>query len=182
MATRSYHHGDLRAALVGAAIEALERGEAEISLRGVAKAAGVSAMAPYRHFPDKQALLAAVAGEGFARLRDRLRGADDHPDPARALVAQGLAYVDFARAHPALVRLMFQCAADDPVPGGDSAYAVLVERVAALVPDEARDGAALLCWATVHGLATLANDMGADLGPADSDAVLQLLVDSLPRR
>src|SRR3954447_22902525 len=94
---RGYHHGDLRRALLEAALELLaETGGDEVSLREVARRAGVSAMAPYRHFADKAALMAAIRDHGLQLLFERLNAADADPDPRRALAAQGQAYVGFA--------------------------------------------------------------------------------------
>ncbi len=96
----TYHHGDLPAALLQAAGRTLEkRGIAALSLRDTARRAGVSHNAPYRHFPDREALLAALAAEGFATLGERLRG-----KPGREM---GEAYVRFAREQPQRFRLMF---------------------------------------------------------------------------
>ena len=125
---------DLRAALVTAALEMLDAGEA-FSLRSVARRARVSAMAPYRHFADKDALLSSVAERGFERLHARLAEADRQDDAAAALLAQGKAYIDFALAHPVLFRLMFVGTPRGELPGGDSAYGVLAARVGGIVPD-----------------------------------------------
>src|ERR1700674_5400381 len=96
----TYHHGDLPAALLRAAGKTLEKhGPAGLSLRAAARRAGVSHNAPYRHFPGREALLAALAAEGFAMLAERLRG-----QPGRAM---GEAYVRFALEHPQRFRLMF---------------------------------------------------------------------------
>lgn len=151
--------GDLREALVASALALLEGGAAELSLRAVARAAGVSAMAPYRHFEDKSALLTAVAARGFAELRERLLAADVMKDPHAALLGQGLAYVGFARARPALFRLMFAdpigpVAPDEVDPG---AFTVMARRAAEVVPADPMN-AALACWAIVHGLAMLVLD------------------------
>ncbi len=157
--TNNYHHGDLRTALVDAALALLaEDGADAISLRAVARRAGVSAMAPYRHYPDKAALLAAVAMRGFDGLRLTLLAAD--AAPGQPLVAQAVAYVRYARQNPALFRLMFGQKRGDAHPelmaSGETAYAVLVNRVAAETPDEAwRPARVLGCWSLVHGLALL---------------------------
>jgi len=175
----AYHHGDLRAALVTAALALLEAGETAPSLREVARAAGVSAMAPYRHFADRAALLAAVADEGFAALRTRLLDADDAPESREALIAQGRAYVDFALAHPALFRLMFSHEKAGGVPEDETAYTVLANRVAQLAPDRA-EAATLAAWGLVHGLATLLLDAKLDaLHRSGVDATLDLLVDGM---
>ena len=178
----TYHHGDLRTALVTAALTLLEAGEGPPSLREVARAAGVSAMAPYRHFADRAALLAAVADEGFGALRTWLLAADDVPDSRTALVAQGRAYVDFALAHPALFRLMFSREKAGGVPEGETAYTVLANRVAQIAPDRA-EPATLAAWGLVHGLATLLLD--ANVGALHRGAVeatLDLLVDGMMAR
>jgi AcrR family transcriptional regulator len=151
----TYHHGELSRALITAALAALEAGE-EVSLRGVARAAGVSAMAPYRHFVDKGALLAAVAARGFEALRERLVEAD-RGAPAEALLAQGRAYVAFARERPALFRLMFAGSPSGTPPEEGSAYGVLAARVASLAP-HAGEAGVLSSWGVVHGLAMLALD------------------------
>ncbi len=162
--TRSrYHHGNLREALVEAALDLLREGGAEaLSLRAAARRAGVSAMAPYRHFADKEALLAAVAAHGFALFAARLAEADAAPDPADALAAQGAAYVRFACEDPARFRLMFGAARPAGYPdlyaAAGAAYAVLARRVASLVEESGRDDLTLACWSLVHGLASLLVD------------------------
>lgn len=109
-ADRPYHHGDLRRAIVEAAMEMLrEGGGARITMREVARRAGVSHAAPYKHFPDKAALLAEVALIGFGRLREVLLAAAGEAggDLRRALLTVAHAYLGFAGANPALYRLMF---------------------------------------------------------------------------
>ena len=107
---RPYHHGDLRRALVDAGRRLLEReGSAGLSLRAVAREAGVSAAAPYHHFKDRAALLYAVAHEGNVALNDAVRAAFESTEPGQErVVAVGLAYVSFALANPALYELMFE--------------------------------------------------------------------------
>jgi AcrR family transcriptional regulator len=105
---RPYHHGNLRAALVDPALELVEREGAEaLTLRAVARAAGVSPAAPYRHFTDKRALLAAVAEEGFRLMTTALRAGDAGADARARFRARGLAYVGFATRHPSHFRVMF---------------------------------------------------------------------------
>jgi len=158
---KSYHHGELRTALVGAALDLLAKdGVDTFSLRAVARRAGVSAMAPYRHYPDKEALLAAVAAQGFEGLRDVLRVADGAAPAGQALVAQAVAYVRYALENPALFRLMFGPERLGTHPGlaaaGEAAYAVLAARVAAEpVAGADREARVLGCWSLVHGLASL---------------------------
>jgi len=127
----SYHHGELRPALLRAAARILEKeGRDAISLRDLARRAGVSHSAPYRHFADRQALLAALAEEGFALLAAALQG-----KPWRE---QAMAYLRFALANPERFRLMFT----RPVP-------------AALRRLVGGDAVAQATWAMVHGLAVL---------------------------
>ena len=175
--------GELRELLVAAALAILENGTGEFSLRAVARAGGVSAMAPYRHFPDKAALLAAVAERGFTALRNDLMVADSAPEPHAALLAQGLAYIAFARARPALFRLMFagQPCHVKPMPKDAGAYDVLARRVAELVPGDAAS-AALACWSIVHGLAMLVLDRRlAGLDPEHERRALWLFITALGR-
>src|SRR5690625_2896195 len=102
-----YHHGDLRRALLDAAAGLVqERRNAEASLREIARRAGVSHTAPYRHFESKEALLAAVAEEGFHQFREVLEAAAEGKAPLDALHATGQAYVDFALGHPGYFRVM----------------------------------------------------------------------------
>lgn len=161
LAAKGYHHGELPTALVGAALDLLaEDGADAVSLRAVARRAGVSAMAPYRHYPDKEALLAAVAVQGFNGLRDVLRAADDAAPAGQALVEQAVAYVRYALENPALFRLMFGPKRLGTHPelttAGEAAYTVLAARVAAEAPANTdRDARALGCWSLVHGLALL---------------------------
>jgi AcrR family transcriptional regulator len=127
----TYHHGELRAALLRAAAKILEKeGRDAISLRELARRAGVSHGAPYRHFADRDALLAALAEEGFSLLVEQLEG--------KAWREQAMAYLRFALADPERFRLMFT----RPVPG---ALRRLVEG----------DAVAQATWAMVHGLTVL---------------------------
>ena len=93
----TYHHGDLRAACVGAALELLEEGGARaLSLRAVARRAGVSPAAPYRHYADREALVSAVAAVGYRELAERLAAAHPAPSTPDQLASVGVAYVQFA--------------------------------------------------------------------------------------
>ena len=166
-AERPYHHGDLPTTLLDAALELLTEGGTEaLSLRAVARRAGVSAMAPYRHYADKEHLLAAVAAQGFAAFRAALCRADEGAPAGQALVAQAVAYVRFALDNPAMFRLMFGPPRvgrhGELAKSSDSAYGVLANRVAAETPEASdREARVLGCWSLVHGLALLFLD--ADL-------------------
>lgn len=108
--TKSYHHGDLRNALIQAGLELLAEGGAqELDLRKAARRAGVSHAAPYRHFADKQALIAAINEEGFRWLAERIRSTlrEVSDEPFEQLLGVALAYVRFAQDHPWLMREMF---------------------------------------------------------------------------
>jgi AcrR family transcriptional regulator len=164
--TRPYHHGDLRRALVEAARQLLEtEGPSAMSLRAVARQAGVSPAAPYHHFKDKGELLEAVAAEGWAVLGGEMMAAMEDaasvPDPTPVL----LAYVHFARTRPALYRIMFDGARSaeslpflTDAPEG-SPFALLRERLA--LADDCRTVAEIelaiaASWSAVHGLAEMA--------------------------
>ncbi|MGH1573661.1 TetR/AcrR family transcriptional regulator [Methylobacterium sp. P31] len=155
---KTYHHGDLRAALISAALDLLEAGgEAALSLRATARACGVSAMAPYRHFASKEDLLEAVAARGFEDLAADLEAADSSAEGKEALAAQGAAYVAFACRHSALFRLMFMrsCRTSDK----SRAYGILERRAAALAgPAWPAEDLTLAAWSLVHGLAALILD------------------------
>ncbi len=148
-------------ALFAAALDLLaEDGADALSLRQVARRAGVSAMAPYRHYADKEALLAALATHGFQGLHEVLQRADQQAAPGRALVDQAVAYVRFALSHPALFRLISSpkrpAAHPDLVAAADATYGVLSGRIAAEAADgRDRDARAVGCWALAHGLAAL---------------------------
>jgi AcrR family transcriptional regulator len=157
----SYHHGDLRAACLRAAVELLEEnGSAGLSLRAVARRAGVSPTAPYRHYADRDALVAAVAAEGYRGLATALAAAHPSPSTPEDLAAVAVAYVRFALDHPAMFRAMFAEPCDPGSEERAAATAVITEYVTALVRDAfpaAGDPAALATavWALVHGLAFL---------------------------
>src|ERR1700712_964934 len=110
---RPYHHGDLRRALIDAASRLLEaEGPSALSLRAVAREAGVSPAAPYHHFKDKAELLDAVAQEGWEILGEQMRDAKASTTGMQQLTSLGVAYVCFARDNPALYRVMYDAARD----------------------------------------------------------------------
>jgi AcrR family transcriptional regulator len=184
----SYHHGDLRDALIRAARRILEKhGLTDLSLRQVARAVGVSPAAPYHHFGDKQALLNAVATQGFAALTsEMLARMAKETDPAARLDASGIGYVVFAVENPALFRLMFgsdseEMAADAPlIEARKKAYGVLQ----AAARDTSPEGIAnpLVClrlWALVHGIAKLIVEhciRPSDYGLTSSEALVTRLL------
>ena len=167
MATkRGYHHGDLREALVSAAQDAVEAGGPEaLSLRDLAQSLGVSTAAPYRHFPDRRALLAEVAAKGFADLNAAYaRAQADADTPIAALRETARAYLTLAFGRPGLFRLMFGSdilGADAPpnlVETAREAWEALFRAVHAL--DPGADLAtvkrrAITGWSTLHGFITL---------------------------
>lgn len=170
---------DLRQTLIAEAKALLAQGTADISLRHVARAAGVSAMAPYRHFADKAALLGAVAEDGFEALRVDLEQADALAEGRAALIEQGLAYIAFAQRNPHLFRLMFAgadlvfSAAKSDM--NDTAFGVLSRRVAALATDQ-REAWTIGCWSIVHGMATLLLDDRIAIDTTQMRAVLTLVM------
>lgn len=166
---KGYHHGNLRDALVDAAIDLIaSKGPGGVTFAEAARAAGVSAAAPYRHFPDRDSLMAEVARRGFERFTTALSEAwnEGRPEPVGALMRLGTAYLGFARDEPAFYAAMFDpglATRDFPEcrSAADDAFAVLrraCESVAAL----ARGGdkppplmMALHIWALSHGIASL---------------------------
>jgi AcrR family transcriptional regulator len=159
----TYHHGDLRAACLNAALELLAEGdETTLSLRAVARRAGVSANAPYRHYPDKDALLGAMATQGFLELRSKLAAADAAAPSGEEFVQMAQAYVAYAIEHPALFRLMFghPCSQSNPAAtqAASQTFDVLAIRVDATIPPEHRLAFMVGAWSLVHGLASLILD------------------------
>ena len=181
---RTYHHGDLRRALLEAAWRLVaEKGLAALTLREVARAAGVSHAAPYHHFPTRTALLDALAEEGFAGLDQAMAEAKTGPaaegpaevgqtprpvDGADVMVRIGRAYVDFACTHPEQLQVMFRPRHHDsegpPPPAlaeiGAKAYGHLADAVRAcqaqgLAPAGDPNELALSAWSLVHGFASL---------------------------
>lgn len=166
---KRYHHGDARNALLVAAAHLLEdQGAAGLSLRQVAERAALSRQAPYNHFADKQALLAEVASAGFGRLERDLRAAVIGLVGEPALAASGEAYIAFARAAPAMFRLMFSRELVDlrQFPEAQlmaaSAYAALTDVIATLASPSQLEDLSLSAWSMVHGYATLCNEGAID--------------------
>jgi len=186
MSERPYHHGALREALLEQAERTVrERGADALSLRELAREVGVSHGAPRRHFPDRQALLDAVAEAGFERLGSELRSAlaragEDFEPRLRATAA---AYVRFATRDPALLELMFAGKHHDPTGAlhvaAERAFAVMLELIAqgqaegALEPGEP-ERVGLILFATIQGIASLVSAQMVAAGQLD-----ELVADSV---
>jgi AcrR family transcriptional regulator len=156
----TYHHGDLHAACLSAALELLEEGGATaLSLRAVARRAGVSPAAPYRHYADREALVSAVAAVGYRELAERLTAAHPAPSSPEQLASVAVAYVEFALEQPALFRMMFgePCDRDNEerVTATAAVSLYLREIVARCFPRADPEALAPAIWALVHGLAFL---------------------------
>jgi AcrR family transcriptional regulator len=159
-AKATYHHGDLRSALLRAAMDLLEEGgETALSLRAVARRAGVSPAAPYRHYADREALVSAVGGIGYRELAERLAAVHPSPSTPEQLAAVAVAYVRFALERPALFRIMFgePCDRDNDERVAATAAVSLYVRgiVERAFPQADADALATAVWALVHGLAFL---------------------------
>ena len=192
----SYHHGDLRTALLDAAeTELREVGVEAFSLRGVAKRAGVSHGAPAHHFDDARGLLTALAVIGYSRFIETIksRQRDAAPDSKNQLAASGLGYLEFAMQQPALFRLMFTSEKPDKTDealaaAATAAFDILVADIEAIArSDPYTDSSAmtdvLATWAMVHGLADLMIagrtkriSFLENLGSEERDAVLSSII------
>ena len=166
-AARPYHHGDLSRALVAAGRRILEAdGPAALSLRAVAREAGVSPAAPYHHFKDKGELLDAVAEEGWHELGEAIaKGRAAAPTPRSVMTEIGVAYVRFARENPALYRLMYHAACDrammpdhakDANSGWRHVEEALIEAGADPMDEQEMKLAQIAAWCNVHGVAEMA--------------------------
>lgn len=180
-----YHHGALRAALVEEGLKLIDAGPAEaLSLREIARNAGVSATAVYRHFPDKAALMEALCHEGHARMATAFEAAMAGAAPGfDAFNAMGRAYVMFALDHPSLFRLMMAAPGRGPVAvpppsvgGGADGMQILVNAIDSVfgadAPPHLREVRRLKAWSLVHGLAMLMLDGQVPADVALIDAVV----------
>ncbi len=186
----SYHHGNLRQALIDAGLALLEDGETdergELSLRELARRVGVSANASYRHFADKEALLLALAAEGFRIMAaSQAKAAQAERQPMQRHRAAGSAYIRFARDNPALFRLMFgrfssghhNKELDAAAKGAFEALRAGVARALELKPEEERvTVAAVRSWALVHGLSLLLLDGQINKLSADPEVLIEAIL------
>jgi AcrR family transcriptional regulator len=180
----------LRDEVVGAATALIDETNdpAALTLRGIARRAGITAPSIYPHFADLAAIITAVLAASFNELGDAVQAAlDRQDDPATSLIAAGRAYVRFAWEHPARYRLMF--AASGYAPNAAAAFALVEGAIrdcvaaGASASDDPRTDTWLL-WAALHGVATLEKPALADylrLGPLDRHAMLETLIRRITR-
>lgn len=163
--SRPYHHGDLRNGLLEAARAILEESSlSALTLRAVARRAGVSHAAPYRHFPNHEALLVELGIEGFHELRQYITEAGKVAGPESERIANiGAAYMRFVAKRPAVARLMFgsQLPNRDQFPALAQAADAIGDEIGAALHDT---GLGLAVWSAVHGLAMLVLENVVDLG------------------
>lgn len=190
-----YHHGDLRHALIDAALHLIERRGADgLTLRETARLVGVSHTAVYRHFADKTALLRAVAAEGVTGMRDAMQAAiAGIADPVEAFRQFGVAYVVYAVEHPAHFRVMYGAEVDsDEGPLAEAKaekLGMLIAGVeacqrAGVFPPGPPERLAVVAWSLVHGLATLWVDgvlQRTTLPASDARGVAEMVTGSLLR-
>ncbi len=185
---RAYHHGDLRAALLRAALTLIdEHGVKGLALSDAARLVGVSVAAPYRHFKDKEALLAEIAAEGFGMFRDALaRAVASHKkNKATCLVEMGVAYVGFALQHRAHFKVMWESGiSKDKYPevreAAKDAYQLLEKAATDLLPGvtPARQKTLVAtAWSLVHGYAALTLEQELPDNPKLLRQSLHMLVD-----
>ena len=182
---KSYHHGDLRNILIAAAVQLLaQEGVPGLSLRAVARLAGVSHTAPYRHFRNKQALLEALAVQGYQQLvagcRDAMQAWPN--DPVRQWTEAFLTYLHFVIDQPEVARLMFsgvlkmETSGSELQEASDQAIGGLIRivgngREAGVFRGQDTDALTLTSWAAVHGLAILIAGGAFAVLPSEPDAV-----------
>jgi AcrR family transcriptional regulator len=186
MAERPYHHGNLRSALLAqAALIVRERGVQALSLRELAREVGVSHGAPRRHFPDRQALLDALAEDGFTRLGAELRAAAEGAGSEfqARLQATASAYVRFATRDAALLALMFASKHDRPSgalhEAADRAFAVMLELIEqgqaqGAIESGEQERVGLVLFATIQGIAALLTG-----GMVDAERLDELVADAI---
>lgn len=186
---RGYHHGNLREALIRAALELIaKKGPAGFTFAEAARWAGVSPAAPYRHFRDRDELLADVARRGFEQFAETLERARDggKPEPFAAFERVGKAYLQFARAEPSYYSAMFEAgvpleASAELTAAGDRAFGVIrtaSEKLIERMPLGHRPPAlmmALHVWSLAHGIASLfgRGDAGRRKLPMTAEELLE---------
>ena len=192
---RSYHHGDLKNALIAAGLDILSKeGVGALSLRSVAQKVGVSHAAPYAHFVDKQALIAAISTEGYERLYEAIRAvvAEHERDPARQLVEGAWAYVRFALDDPAhfKVTLSGVVAKEKDYPAfvevSKKSFAQVVSIVEScqangVLPKGSPDLVAVGVWSLMHGLVSLLLENQIPRSVVDRMSVRTMLVAMLSK-
>ena len=183
--TKSYHHGDLRGALIKAGRDILEKdGVGALTLRACARKAGVSHAAPQYHFASVSGLLAEIAATGFEDFVKALdRGAARSPSPMEKLKAMGRSYVAFARERPAVYQLMFGIApplsSERLQTAKIAAWEQLANVVSAAAGPDDKEAKAMQVWSAVHGFSMLV--IGQQLPPKISlPQALKRVVDGLP--
>jgi Transcriptional regulator len=180
-----YHHGDLRHALIDAAWNSIEEhGFETLSLAALAKALGVSQAAPYRHFSDRNALLAAVAVRGFNKFVEGMDNAARSKRKGSVLARMAQAYVDFGTRHGAIYRLMFASPLLNEVTedtelktAARRSFEFLLEALTDIPNPQQRKRKALHIWVALHGSVMLANQGLIAEGPVATS--LQSLVDTI---
>ena len=195
--TASYHHGNLRNALIKAGVEILEQeGDGALSLRKVARKVGVSHAAPYRHFANKELLLAAIAEEGFRKLEKKMNEAiaEFQGDSRDQLTDLGWAYIQFSIENPNHLRVMFTDFSEACELETGNTFDLLVQTIR--IGQDANDivtgdlmPLALTLWSTVHGLAVLlienripAVTLGAITAEEVARSCLQIAYDGLRKK
>ncbi|MBW8762034.1 MAG: TetR/AcrR family transcriptional regulator [Microbacterium sp.] len=193
MTERSYHHGNLREALLDRAWESIDAGGVDaLSLRQLARDVGVSHGASARHFSDRTALLDAVAVAGFTRMNEALAAAVEQAAPfGERLRAAGLAYIGFAVAHPAILEVMYKAKHQFDASGelrerSRASMSMVVAFVAAAqaageIPEGDAERRALVIFASVHGVAALATADLLDGVPWQdaAEATIEVILGSL---
>ena len=185
--TDAYHHGDLRAALIDAALAELDRGGAEaIGFSSLARRLGVSQAAPYRHFADREALLAAVAAKGFRICAAELRDRAERRSTGSLLSCVAYGYLEFGLGHVGLYQLMFASRLYQRAAIGselqvatDAAFGVVLAAIEPALEDMTRRRFALKFWTSLHGVVTLA-EQGL-LPPKIRQISVSELIDELVR-
>jgi len=174
----SYHHGELRVALLEVALMSLDRDGSLPSWRALARACGVSQTAPYRHFANHDALQAALATACFERLTASILAATGHARAPRERLTAGLrAYLEFGRQHPSWYALIFERKPpSDAARSGAAAYDTLIAGVTACGVDDPPQVAFAL-WCALHGLTALtARGLTAPVAPARDDAAIEAVI------